>query len=255
MPIKCVVAVSGGKDSQACLKLALTRFRADETIGLFCDTRFEHPLTYAHIDRMRELYGVEIRTICNGSVPEEIVKYRKFPRGNTRFCTYNLKIAPSRDFYAALAQEQGCGFEVWVGVRSDESVNRAKRYAAVISDETMPMHEFMRGGYPKTLHAAGVSCRLPILDWSRADVMDYLAGEENPLYSLGFDRVGCFPCLAAGDQHKEKAFYFDETGRANFMTARALEPIVGRSVFTSRGGQLRNDAPQLDFQGCSICAI
>ena len=253
--IKCVVAVSGGKDSQACLKLALTRFQPDEVVGLFCDTQFEHPLTYQHIDRMRELYGVEIRAICNGSVPEEVAKYRKFPRGNTRFCTYNLKIAPSRDFYAALAQEQGCGFEVWVGVRSDESTARAKRYSGVISNETMPMHEFMRGGYPQTLHKLGVSCRLPILDWSRADVMEYLAGQENPLYSMGFDRVGCFPCLAAGDPAKEKAFAFDEVGRRNFAIARGLEPIVGHSVFTSKGGALRNDMPQLDFQGCSICAI
>ena len=61
--IKCVVPISGGKDSQACLKLALKQFDPSEIVGLFCDTKFEHPLTYAHIDRMREMYGVEIRVL------------------------------------------------------------------------------------------------------------------------------------------------------------------------------------------------
>ena len=41
--IKCIVPVSGGKDSQCCLKLAVDEFGSDQVIGLFCDTKFEHP--------------------------------------------------------------------------------------------------------------------------------------------------------------------------------------------------------------------
>lgn len=36
---KIVVPVSGGKDSQACLKMVVEQFGADQVIGLFCDTR------------------------------------------------------------------------------------------------------------------------------------------------------------------------------------------------------------------------
>jgi len=38
---KCVVPLSGGKDSQACLVLALRRFLPSEILALFCDTQFE----------------------------------------------------------------------------------------------------------------------------------------------------------------------------------------------------------------------
>lgn len=37
--IKCVVPVSGGKDSQACLKMASQMFEPGEVVGLFCDTQ------------------------------------------------------------------------------------------------------------------------------------------------------------------------------------------------------------------------
>ena len=47
--IKVVVPISGGKDSQACLKLALQDYDKSQVMGLFCDTQFEHPFTYAHI--------------------------------------------------------------------------------------------------------------------------------------------------------------------------------------------------------------
>lgn len=55
MRVRCLVPVSGGggKDSQACLELALQQFDPDEVVGLFCDTGWEHPKTYAHIDWMR----------------------------------------------------------------------------------------------------------------------------------------------------------------------------------------------------------
>ena len=34
--IKCVVPISGGKDSQACLKLAVDKFDKDCVLGMFC---------------------------------------------------------------------------------------------------------------------------------------------------------------------------------------------------------------------------
>ena len=62
--IKIVIPISGGKDSQCCLKLALKEYKPSEILGLFCDTKFEHPITYKHIERMRRnLYGVKIHTI------------------------------------------------------------------------------------------------------------------------------------------------------------------------------------------------
>lgn len=72
--IKCVAPVSGGKDSQACLKLASQLFDKSEVFVLFCDTQFEHPETYKHIERMKELYGIQILRITAGSVDEKVMK-------------------------------------------------------------------------------------------------------------------------------------------------------------------------------------
>lgn len=252
--IKVIVPISGGKDSQACIKLAVAKFGANHVQGLFCDTRYEHSLTYQHVDKIAELYGVKINKVCAGSVKEKIIKYKRFPAGGARFCTDELKIIPSKKFYKALADKIG-GFEVWYGMRSDESSDRKKRYAGIINSDLYLPNEVMKK-YPKYLGKLGVKFRLPVLDWSTADVFEYLAGEGNALYDLGFERVGCFPCLAAGDHHKEKCFTFDEEGEKNLATARSLESITGHSVYTSKSGQFKHDSGQTDlFQGCAICAI
>lgn len=252
--IKIVVPVSGGKDSQTCLKLALRDHEEGEILGLFCDTKFEHPATYAHIQWMREFYGVEIISITNGCVPEEVTKVGYFPSGMARFCTDRLKIRPSSRFYQELAESQQVGFEVWYGMRSDESKDREKRYMGKLSEELYAPHEVL-GSYPKRLETLGVMFRLPILDWATEEIYQCLGDEMNPLYEVGFDRVGCFPCLAAGDKTKRRAFEFDETGRKHWEVVQELEQVVGESVWRSKGKGLRKGETGKEFNGCAICAI
>lgn len=251
--IDCIVPISGGKDSQTCLKLAIEHFGKDKVIGLFCDTGFEHPLTYKHIKNMSEMYGVEIITRCNGNVLSLCEKYGRFPSGIARFCTSKLKIDVSKDFYKLLAKQQGAGFEVWYGMRLSESTERKKRYESKIDSELYAPHEIMPSNYPKYLSKLGIKFRLPILQWSEKDVFDFLGDNINPLYKYGFDRVGCFPCLAGGDKSKEKAFNFDEFGKCQFDKVKIIEKQIEKSVFTSKGGQERNNDKQ--EQLCFVCQI
>lgn len=81
MAVKILVPVSGGKDS---LKLAVEHYPPGEVRGLFCDTQFEHPITYAHIEWMARHYGVEIDTVCAGSVEEQCIKHGRFPSFGAR---------------------------------------------------------------------------------------------------------------------------------------------------------------------------
>lgn len=247
-----VVPVSGGKDSQACLKLAVQTHGPENVLGLFCDTGFEHPLTYAHVENMRRLYGVKIETIKAGKVPERIVRYKRFPSFSARFCTDDLKIIPSKKAYAFLADLYPGGFEVWYGMRLDESDARAKRYMGKVGDEVYLPHEFMPKKYPQYLGKLGVRFRLPVLEWTTEDVKEFVGEDLNPLYGMGFDRVGCFPCLAAGDTHKEKAFKHDAFGRNQWQLVQFLEDLTNKSVWTSKSGKARNEP---DRPGCAICAM
>lgn len=93
--------------------------------------------------------------------------------------------------------------------------------------------------------------RLPIIDWYDDEVFDYLGGHHNPLYDQGFERVGCFPCLASGDAWKIKAFTHDKFGEQQLIEVRQLEAEINKSVFTSGIGQRFDD----NSQGCVICQI
>lgn len=94
--IRVVVPVSTGKDSQACLKLALEHHSPEQIVGLFCDTKWEHPKSYAHLEKIRKLYGVHIEVVGESSVPEQVMKLGRFPNPLARFCTDRLKIKAIR---------------------------------------------------------------------------------------------------------------------------------------------------------------
>lgn len=234
--IRCVVPISGGKDSQACLKLAVQKFAPEHIRGLFCDTQFEHPSTYDHVERLRSLYGpVQIDRVSGGSVLEKSVKYGRFPGGGARHCTDELKIRETRIYLKALAQLQGVGFEVWYGMRSLESSERAKRYAGKACDEVYQPHEVIPGKYPKYLGKMGVRFRLAVLHWSEADVLEFLDGEEHPLYAEGFPRVGCFPCLASAPKWQKKAFAHDDFGREQWQKVQFIGRQIGKDPFKNAG--------------------
>lgn len=231
--IKVVVPISGGKDSQACMKLASEQFDSSEVVGLFCDTQFEHPLTVAHVDKIEQLYGIKIVRVSDGHVQDRCLRYERFPSGVARFCTDDLKMKPSKRFYENLVARQGVGFEVWYGMRTDESTPRAKKYKDCNDTDLYAPHDLFPSKYPKHLDEMGVKFRLPVVDWLTKEIIEFVGQNNlNPLYLQGFDRVGCFPCLAAGDGYKKKAFNHDETGRAHYEIVKFIQNRTGKSVFT-----------------------
>lgn len=245
MTVKVLVPISGGKDSQACLELALREHDARDIRGLFCDTQFEHPTTYAHVEWMAGYYGIQVDRVSGGSVLEKSIKYGRFPGGGARHCTDELKIRETKIYCKELAERQG-GFEVWYGMRSAESAERERRYAGKINSERYAPHEVMPSKYPKYLGRMGVRFVLPVLDWSKQEIFELLELRANPLYEH-FDRVGCFPCQAAGDAHKERAYHFDDFGRQQYRTVKLVAQQIGKPMFNSKGGQARDAL-------CSICA-
>lgn len=234
-PVKIVVLVSGGKDSQLCAKIASQT--GLNLLGLFCDTGFEHPKTYQHIERIAELYQIPIQTLRGDRDMEgHILVQRAFPAPWQRSCTSRLKTRPTARFLGALAKEQGAGFEVWFGMRTGESKSRAQKYGDLLPDDLFAPHE-LSSDYPKSLEKDGILFRLPIVNLSDEDVFSALGDEINPLYREGFNRVGCFPCLISSHSEHHRAFMHDEFGARQKRKLIRIEQAIGKKHKTANTSQ------------------
>lgn len=216
--VQHIVSLSGGKDSSACYALAVQRlggnFRA-----VFCDTGHEHPETYEYVSRIHEHIGGPKAEVVRADFAKRIMKKRqtvetkwaddgvpqewvdralellhptgnpfldlamlkgRFPSTMARFCTEELKVWPIVSQILLPALKQGPVLQ-WVGVRRDESQARSD---ARMFEKADPGGRYFR----------------PLIHWTADDVISFLktSGMEiNPLYSKGFSRVGCFPCIMA----------------------------------------------------------
>ncbi len=106
---------------------------------------------------------------------------QRFPSRKAQFCTELLKLAPSHRW-----MKENLQGEEWVryaGVRRDESSRRSGKQ----------FEEWDTYFACKLLH--------PIVDWTKKMCFDYCEahdGRYNELYKLGFNRVGCVPCVNSG---------------------------------------------------------
>jgi len=178
-----VVGISGGKDSTALLLWMKKEFlpkhniSPDKLLCIFTDTQNEAPETYNHILKI----SFEIHPVIwleSEGFYNLAKRKKRFPSTKARFCTTELKLIPAKNFMDSL---EGNILSV-NGVRADESRERAE------------LPEF---SYVFDSHSGYTTWR-PLLDWTLEDV--FLIHKRhsfplNPLYAMGFKRVGCMPCI------------------------------------------------------------
>lgn len=216
-----IVNISGGKDSAACYLLALERGRPFRAV--MADTGNENEAATEWVARLHERTGGPQVEVFRADFSRQIDQKRRFvsskwreqgvpeatiaralavlvPTGNpfldlciwkgrfpsrrAQFCTEWLKRdVMDRQVVAPALTEAGRVVQ-WIGVRRDESLNRAntpmfRRYST--ADGRVLMYS-------------------PLIHW-RAEACFAIAARHglppNPLYQQGMSRVGCFPCINA----------------------------------------------------------
>jgi 3'-phosphoadenosine 5'-phosphosulfate sulfotransferase (PAPS reductase)/FAD synthetase len=251
--LKHVVGFSGGIDSQATALWVRERFPAEdiilcnadpggnespitsEFIASYSETVFPVTVIYPQVSDMA---GRSPGAIAErGLQPTDPLSFELlaslkgiFPSTKARFCTTHLKLEPMRrwcyengakglnanDRYGPEPHVEGVlsgGYERYAGVRRDESDSRSEVDEREFDDLFM--------------------CWLnrPIASWTKDQCFEYVVshGEAfNPLYLMGFGRVGCMPCINAGKQDiLLTASHFPDM----IAKIRGWETTTGRTFF------------------------
>lgn len=188
-----IICFSGGKDSTALICWAKENLAEFDTV--FCDTGWEHPLTYAYIEEINQKHlGGKLITIKSdkySGFEDMAVQRNMVPGVKSRFCTQELKIFPLHKFYDSIDDE----VTSYQGIRADESHARSKMGEEEWCDD-----------------AGGYLMKRPLYHWTAEQCFELAAKhqiEPNPLYLLGAKRVGCWPCIMIG--HVELKYLFANT--------------------------------------------
>lgn len=240
--MKVIVAFSGGKDSLAALIWAIGHFGKKNVEAVFCDTEWEHELTYDHIKEVIAKLGVSFKILKSkkySGFVDLAKKKKRFPSTKARFCTEELKTKPMIDFIL----EQKENLIIIQGIRAEESKARSK----MTPNCRYFKHYFQPYGFSKDgkrkfhtyrkkevmLWSAKYSDDVirPHFDRTGQWVMEYILEngfKPNPLYYLGFSRVGCFPCVMC---KQEEIKLIAETEPKYILRLDRAEEEVGHTFF------------------------
>lgn len=215
-----VCSVSGGKDSTVLYCLMVEYFGQD-FIPIFADTGHEHPVTINYVKNLHVMAGgpkvqivsanfgpqlhkkrrrLEIESVTKDTVAEVREAWRqsqrikksgftfldmclwkgRAPSTKAQFCTEHLKLWPIKFFL--LKYFSDFQWVMYTGIRAGESARRSRMVP-------FSWNDFF-----------DCDSVLPLLYNSEQDQWEYLESKgvpPNPLYALGYGRVGCFPCIHA----------------------------------------------------------
>jgi 3'-phosphoadenosine 5'-phosphosulfate sulfotransferase (PAPS reductase)/FAD synthetase len=216
-----IVPVSGGKDSQVCLSLAVVTFDRKRLRVVHQNTGYDHPLTYKHLAWMSRFYSVTIEHTHSAKYKDIFDFIRKvgyFPNSLARGCTSRLKQEPFRDWLLANPSFlEVDGAHILMGMRRDESRDRGTRYAELDPEDRIYLAE-ISDAYSQ-IELRHVTVSLPIVESSASDIFAHLicsGARINPLYPKGHTRVGCYPCLLANNREWVNASR-DSVGRKHMQ--------------------------------------
>lgn len=188
-----ICSVSGGKDSTA-LYCLMVEYHGKDFLPIFADTGHEHPVTINYVRNLHHMAGGPEVQIVKANFDKQLAKKGfskteytfldmmlwkgRAPSTKAQFCTEHLKLWPIKFFLL-----KNFPSHTWImhtGIRAGESTRRSK------------MQPFAWNDFFDCLSI------LPMIYQSETDQFQYLQTKNvppNPLYALGYGRVGCFPCI------------------------------------------------------------
>lgn len=210
-----VVSLSGGKDSVALWLWA--RRTGLNPVAVYCDTLWEWTGHAPYLDLLEARIGPIRRVVAPRSFADTTRARKSFPSRVRKWCTKELKLFPFATELDRLRDELRDEATVLLGIRREESAARA-------DTETTKEREF----------SELYDCEIwrPILDWTLADVAaehHRAAIPMHPLYHLGAERVGCWPCVNAS---KAELTLMARLSPERVDEIRALEAEMRATMFT-----------------------
>lgn len=201
------LSFSGGKDSQVVMHLA--KMAHVKFIAHYCPTTVDHPEAIKFI---RQHYPETVFDKVQQNIYSLAIKKHTLPQNKLRWCCEEYK------------EHNGAGNVVLVGVRHQESVNRARRNTVEITnhrysgdiDGLSDFHAKMSQGQRKRHHSISIiddngervlGCIngresiviSPIIEWSELEVWVFLKKLLKlpvcSVYATSRGRVGCLCCI------------------------------------------------------------
>ncbi|MDO9107278.1 MAG: phosphoadenylyl-sulfate reductase [Methylovulum sp.] len=178
------IAISfSGAEDVVLIDMALA---INKDIAVFClDTGRLHPETYRYIEKVRKHYQLEIELLTpDRDVLDAFVKSKglfSFYDDGHHDCCGIRKVEP--------LSRKVAGLDAWItGQRKDQSADTRQHIPEVQLDGTFSTDEHTLVKFN------------PLLNWSSAQVWDYIEAYQvpyNELHSKGFISIGCEPCTRA----------------------------------------------------------
>jgi 3'-phosphoadenosine 5'-phosphosulfate sulfotransferase (PAPS reductase)/FAD synthetase len=204
---------------------------------VFCDTGWENPITYQHIHETTKALGVKLVQIKSekyDGLVDLSFKKKRFPSTNARFCTDELKAKPAIDYVLS----QTDNVIVIEGIRGDESLSRSKMEPACTYFKYYfhprpngKTHSYRKKNVVEWTKKYNADKVRPIFDWTAEQTVSFIlenGQKPNPLYYMGFSRVGCFPCIMA---RKGEVKLIIENHPEQWQRLKDAEDEIGRSFF------------------------
>jgi phosphoadenosine phosphosulfate reductase len=177
------VAFSGGKDSLVVLHIAL---EVDpDVIVIYNNTTVEFPETLLYVKELQKEWAFNLHITKSDTPFFQAVKEKGWATHENRWCCKPYKDDPAFSFLTV----QGFKAEL-TGTTRTESI-----YRRSLSPIKIPKRE---------PHIIRVN---PIYDWNEWEVWRYIRENSlpyNPLYDMGYRRIGCWCCPINGPTHYKR---------------------------------------------------